>query len=213
MAILPNVTKLFTLPTLRVEQPRKVVATRTQYNFLDHQGTLLAVAAETSERTRRTAIRAALPGNVLSGGRTLLLSDTDNVPLLIIEKHASNRETKIRRPAEGAQGDDLFDGPLVGTIQSARTTRHYTLADAEGKKIGEAVGDLGLKKFAVTDSESRHVAQVNKKWAGLRAELLTHADRYSVDITNERISEPLRILSVVLAVVLDLTLHESKDIL
>ncbi|MBA9003345.1 MULTISPECIES: phospholipid scramblase-related protein [Thermomonospora] len=206
-------TELFTLPTLRVEQPRKVVATRTRYNFLDERGTLVAVATDTNERSRRVAVRAALPGNVLAGAQTLLLTDPDEVPLLVIEKQASNRRTVVRRPGDdSSEESDLFEGEVVGTIEAVRTTRHYVLRDAEGAKLGEVTGDLSLKRFAVTDTESRHVAQVNKRWAGLRAELLTNADRYSVEFLTNRLSEPLRALVVVLATVLDLTLHESKDI-
>jgi uncharacterized protein YxjI len=207
-----DVTELFNTPALRVEQPRKVLATRAQYDFFDAKGTRLATATETTERTRLKAVRAALPGNVLAGAQTLLLRDTEEDPLLIIEKHDTNRLTTIRRPVEGAEGDDLFDGDLIGSIRAERTTRHYALLDAEDKRIGEVTGDLGLRRFAVTDDERRHVAQVNKKWAGLRAEMLTNADRYSVEITGRRVSETLRSLIVVTAVVLDLTLHESKDV-
>ncbi|WP_041439297.1 phospholipid scramblase-related protein [Thermomonospora curvata] len=206
-------TELFNLPSLRVEQPRKVIATRNQYDYFDPQGTKVASALETSERTKLTAVRAALPGSVLAGARTLLLRDAAEKPLLIIEKHASNRYTRIRRPNLDAQGDAMFEGEVVGTIQAARTTRHYTLTDAEEKTIGKATGDLGLKKFAVTDADDRHVAQVDKKWAGLRAELFTHADRYTIDFVANRIDERLRPLILTLPVVLDLTLHESKDIL
>ncbi|WP_160147266.1 phospholipid scramblase-related protein [Thermomonospora echinospora] len=208
-------TELFNAPALRVEQPRKVLATRARYDFFDATGTLLASATETAERTRLKAVRAALPGNVLAGAQTLLVHDPAETLLLIIEKHDTNRLTTIRRPvegAEGAEGDALFDGDLIGSIRAERTTRHYALLDAADKRVGEVTGDLGLRKFSVTDTERRHVAQINKKWAGLRAEMLTNADRYSVEITGKRITETLRALIVVTAVVLDLTLHESKDV-
>ncbi|REE96394.1 scramblase [Thermomonospora umbrina] len=189
-----------------------MLATRTQYDFYDGSGTLLAVATETTERSRRKAVRAALPGNVLAGPQTLLLRDTAETPLLIIEKHDNRRLTTVRRPMADAEGDDLFEGELLGAIRAERTTRHYSLLNAEDARIGEVTGDLGLRKFSVTDTENRHVAQINKKWAGLRAEMLTNADRYSVDIGTKRLSEALRSLIVVTAVVLDLTLHESKDV-
>lgn len=207
-------TKLFTLPILRVEQPRKVVATRTRYNFYDERGTLVGVAADVNERPRRVAMRAALPGNVLAGDQVLLLTDPDEAPLLVIEKHASDRRTVVRRPSDdSSEESDLFEGEIIGTINAVRTTRHHILKDAEGTKLGEVTGDLGLKRFAVTDTASRHLAQVNKRWAGLRAELFTNADRYTVERLTNRLSETLRALIVVLPVVLDLTLYESKDIL
>jgi len=208
------VTELFTLPILRVEQPRKVVATRTRYDFFDERGTLVATAADVNERPRRVALRAALPGNVLAGDQVLLLTDADETPLLVIEKHASNRRTVVRRPGDDSSEEtDPFEGEIIGTIDAVRTTRHHVLKDAEGTKIGEVTGDLALKRFAVTDTESRHVAQVNKRWAGLRAELLTNADRYTVERLTNRLSDTFRALIVVLPVVLDLTLYESKDIL
>lgn len=200
-------TDLFSSPVLRVEQPRKVLQKQVQYNFFDSKGTLLAVAAETTVRSRRKAVRAALPGAVLFGQQILLVSTPDDEPVLVIDKQEEGRLTLVRRP----DGEDGTPGDPIGSIRAHRTTRHYALLDAEGNRVGELTGDLGLRKFAVTDAARKHVAQVNKKWAGLAAEVLTTADRYHVEISGP-VGEALRTLIVVSAVVLDLTLHESKDV-
>jgi scramblase len=199
------VTDLFSLPLLRVEQPRKVVQTQTQYNiYNDDDGALLAIAADTVPRTRSKAVRAALPGNVLAGPRTLMMRDTADRPVLIIDAQDDRRTTLVREPQGEAE--------VIGMIRAERTTRHYTLLDGSTSKLGEVTGDLGLRKFAVTDNRRRNsIAQINKKWAGLRAEVFTTADRYNIEFT-EQISDLLRTLVVVSAIVVDLTLHESKDV-
>lgn len=193
-------TDIFDFPTLRVEQPRKVVQTQTQYNILDSAGRLLAIAADTAPRSRAKAVRAALPGNVLAGPRTLLVRDPDETPLLIIDAQENKRMTLVHDP----------QGELIGSIRAERTTRHYSLLSADGSRLGEVIGDLGLRKFEVR-AAGRRVAQVSKKWAGLRAEVFTTADRYSIEFVEDE-NGLLRTLIVVSTIVIDLTLHESKDV-
>jgi uncharacterized protein YxjI len=195
------VSELFNSPVLRVEQPRKVLPAQAQYNIFNAESVLVAVAAETHVRTRREALQAARPGSSLLGDRTLLVSTADGVPFLVIDKQEHQRLTVVRRP----------DGDPVGAIRAKRTTRHYALLDAEDRPVGEITGDLSLRRFTVADGQGKRVALVNKKWAGFVTEVLTTADRYTVEISDP-VSEPLRTLVAVTAIVLDLTLHEFKDV-
>ncbi|MGI8331191.1 phospholipid scramblase-related protein [Actinomadura scrupuli] len=191
---------LFDFPVLRVEQPRKMLPTQVRYEIFNADNALLAVAAETDVRSRRKALLAARPG-ALPDVRSLVVSGADGAPLLTVEQQESRRLTLVRRP----------DGELVGAIRAERTTRHYTLLGAADQPVGTITGDLSLRHFVVSDDQGRRAALVNKKWAGLLAELLTTADRYAVEISDP-VPEPLRTLVVMSAVVLDLTLHEFKDL-
>ncbi|MCW2912308.1 MAG: Scramblase family protein [Actinomycetia bacterium] len=199
--ILGGVIDVFDSPVLRVQQPRKVLPTKAQYNIFNAESVLVAVATETDARTRRKALQAARPGSPLLGARALLLTTADGVPLLTIDKQTGQRVTAVRGP----------DGGPIGAIRAERTTRHYALLDAEDHPIGQITGDLSLRRFTVADGEGKRVARVSKKWAGLATEVLTTADRYNVEISGP-VSEPLRTLVVVSAIVLDLTLHEFKDL-
>jgi hypothetical protein len=200
LVILKSVSDIFNSPILKVEQPRKLLPAQAQYKIFNAKDVLLAVAAETQVRTRREALLAARPGAAY-GARALLVSGADGVALLVVEQQEGKRLTLIRRP----------DGEPVGAIRAERTTRHYALLDAEDQRVGEITGDLSLRRFIVVGAAGKRVALVNKKWAGLAAELLTTADRYTVKITDP-VPEPLRTLVVMAAIVLDLTLHEAKDV-
>lgn len=191
---------VFDFPVLRVEQPRKMLPAQVRYEIFNAEKVLLAVAVEPDVRTRRKALQAARPGTV-PPARTLVVSGADGVPLLTIDQQEGKRLTLVRRP----------DGQPVGAIRAERTTRHYALLDAEDRRVGAITGDLPLRRFTATDDQGKHVAVVNKKWAGLVVEMLTTADRYTVEIADP-VSEPLRTLVVLSAVVLDLTLHEFKDL-
>jgi uncharacterized protein YxjI len=194
------VNDLFNSPVIWIEQPRKVLATHAHYKISDAERTLLAVAVEADVRTWGRALRTALPASPPAGAQRLLVSTAGEEPLLVLDKQDGGRLTEIRHP----------DGELFGAIRARRTTRHYTLQDPGGERIGEVTGDLSLRRFAVTSATGGKVAQVNKKWAGLAAEVLTTADRYNVEIAGS-VEEPLRTLIVMTAIVLDLILHESKS--
>ena len=69
--------------------------------------------------------------------------------------------------------------------------------------MGEAVGDLAVKNFAVTGTEGTRFAEVRKTWAGFRKELLTSADHYAIRFTGP-VSPRVRTLAVMMPIVLDL---------
>ena len=68
------------------------------------------------------------------------------------------------------------------------------------------MGDLGLKKFSVTPVEGRAFARFSKTFAGLTKEMLTASDHYKVEFTGEA-SRPLRAMTIMMPVVIDLTLY------
>ncbi|MEV5571120.1 phospholipid scramblase-related protein [Spirillospora sp. NPDC052269] len=203
-------TELFNLPSMRVEQPRKVVQTQTRYNVVDDQGTLLAYVTDQQVRSRREAVRAALPQNVRSTHATLVLTDAAEVPRFVIDK-VDAWNTHVHLAVPGEEGEAVMRGDRLGTVRANSTRRQYFLLDADENELAQAVGDLRLRTFPVTDNARRRFAGINKKWAGLRAELFTTADRYAVDFTEE-VAEPLRVLVVVTAIVLDLMAYESKEL-
>jgi uncharacterized protein YxjI len=97
------------------------------------------------------------------------------------------------------------EGELAGLIRATHTTRHYTLIDDQDQTIGKVVGDLALKHFSVTDADGEF-ARLRKTWAGITKEVLTPSDHYRVDFTG-LVSPQARMLTVMTAIVLDLTLY------
>ncbi|MCP2337137.1 phospholipid scramblase family protein [Actinomadura rupiterrae] len=204
-------TDLFNLPSMRVEQPRKVVQTQTRYDVVDDRGGLLASVADQQVRSRREAVRAALPQTVRSAHATLVLRDGDGAARYVIDK-VDAWHTHVHHAVPGEdEGEDLMRGDAIGTVRANSTRRHYVLLDADENELAQAVGDLRLRSFPVTDNDRRRFARIDKKWAGLRAELFTTADRYAVEFTEE-VSETLRVLVVVTAIVLDMMAYESKEL-
>ncbi|RAY11440.1 hypothetical protein DPM19_30970 [Actinomadura craniellae] len=192
---------LFDFPSLRIEQPRKVLANKVAYKILDPAGNLLATAEETTVRGRREQLRAALPGHALFGDRTFHVTSPAEELLLVMEKLDRREGTRIKRP----------DGDLIGMVRPERTNRHYGLFDAADQRIGEIVGEISLRRFTVKDATGRQAALINKKWAGVATELFTHSDRYTVEF-DDRAEEPLRTIVAITVILLDLILHESKDV-
>ncbi|RFU42688.1 hypothetical protein DZF91_05270 [Actinomadura logoneensis] len=203
-------TDLFNLPSMRVEQPRKVVQTQTRYDVVDDRGTLLAYVTDQQVRSRREAVRAALPQNVRSSHATLVLKDASDAPRFVIDK-VDAWLTHVHLAVTGDEGDEVMRGDRVGTVRANSTRRQYFLLDADETELAQAIGDLRLRTFPVTDNQRNRFAGITKKWAGLRAELFTTADRYAVEFTEE-VSESLRVLVVVTAIVLDLMAYESKEL-
>ena len=116
---------------------------------------------------------------------------------------AANPDAPVVAPA--ATQPSPAAGELVGRIRATHTTRHYTLLDDQDEIVGKVVGDLALKHFSVTDADGEF-ARLRKTWAGLTKEVLTPSDHYRVDFTGP-VSPPARMLTVMMAIVLDLTLY------
>ena len=182
---------LFNFRELRIRQPGRMIPGQARYNIFDASRNLLAVASEAEGRTRFQTITGLLPDTRQLGVRTAA-----GQPVLML----------IKRDSVWAA--DVIDaaGKPVGRIRIGDTRRFYTLIDADGQVVGNAAGDLAVKNFSVTSAEGAPLAQVRKTWAGLRKELLTSADHYTVKFSGMP-PPSARILTVMMAIVLDLARH------
>jgi Scramblase len=171
-------------------QPGKLLPNRASYEIFDDQRRLVAIATETEAHTRLKVLSKSMPD-----ARILAITTADSVPVLTLIKHSRERITELQGPL----------GEPVGRIRATQTTRHYTLIDEQDQTIGKVVGDLALKHFSVTGSTGREFARIRKTWAGFK-DMLTPSDHYHVEFTAP-VSPPARTLTVVMAIVLDLTLY------
>jgi hypothetical protein len=179
----------FDFPALRIQQPGKLMPNRASYEILNAERQLLAVAAETEAHTRLKLLAKSMPED-----RVLSVTTSASEPMLTLIKHRRERITELHGP----------EGGLIGRIQATHTTRHYTLTDDQDEIVGKVVGDLALKHFSVTGGGGEF-ARIQKTWAGLK-DMLTPSDHYKVDFAGQ-ISPSARVLTVMTAIVLDLTLY------
>jgi hypothetical protein len=180
----------FDFQALRILQPGKWLPNRARYEIFNDQHQLLAVATETEAHTRLKLLSKSLPD-----ARVLEVTTPASDPVLTLVKHKRERITELHGTG----------GELAGRIRATHTTRHYTLLDGEDQTVGKVVGDLALKHFSVTGADGEF-AWLRKTWAGLTKEMLTPSDHYRVDFTGV-VSPQARLLTVMMAVVLDLTLY------
>lgn len=185
---------LFGFQRLRVQQPAKLLPSRASYEIYSDDRLLLAAATETQAHARFRLIPQGVPDV-----RVLGITAAGGEPILTLITHTRNHLTEIQDPGGGA----------VGEIRGRYTNRHYTLADGQRQIVGKVVGDLALKHFSVTSGSGLQFAQINKTWAGFRKEVLTPSDHYRVEFTGP-VAQPARLLTVMIAIVLDLTLYEPS---
>ena len=194
-------SEVFSSPVLRVEQPRRGPFAKSRYKVLDGDKTVLAIAAPTDDEGTSAVMRGVFPGKSNLDARAVLLTTPDGEPLLIVNKKGGREHTEILRP----------DGERVGSFVTERVGRRYLLNDGDDAEIGAVHVDVPRNNFEVKDADGSKVAHVRKKWAGLATHLLTTADKYSVEIYDP-LREPLRTMAVMTAIVMDMNLHEAKEI-
>jgi hypothetical protein len=180
----------FNCRALRIQQPGKLLPDRASYEIFDDQRRLVAIAAETKAHTRLQVLSKSMPD-----ARMLAITTVGNEPVLTLIKHRRERTTEVQDSR----------GELIGWIRAEQTNRYYTLVDGQDQTLGRVVGDLALKHFSVTGSADTEFARIRKTWAGVK-DMLTPADHYYVEFTAP-VSAPARTLTVVMAIVLDLTLY------
>jgi hypothetical protein len=180
----------FDFQALRVLQPGKWLPNRARYEIFNDYRQLLAIATETEAHTRMKLLSKAMPD-----ARVLAVSTPAGEPVLTFIKHKKERITELHHPG----------GAPAGWIRATHTTRHYTLIDDQDQTVGKVVGDLALKNFSVTD-DIGEFARLRKTFAGITKEMLTPSDHYRVDFTGA-VSPQARLLTVMTAIVLDLTLY------
>jgi hypothetical protein len=188
--ILTGVDDPFEFEALRVQQPGKLLPNRASYEIFSADRQLLAIATETEAHTRLKLISKSMPD-----ARVIAVTTRAGEPILTLAKHRKERVTELHGPAD----------ELVGRIRATHTTRHYTLTDSQDEVVGQVVGDLALKHFPVSTAAGLEFARINKTWAGLK-DMLTPSDHYRVEFTGP-VSPPARVLTVMMAIVLDLTLY------
>jgi hypothetical protein len=187
---------LFSSPVLRVDQPRGAPAARSRYKVFDGRGTLLATAEERDVPLLRQAARTAFGGG--DGRRVVHVENAQGAPLLIVARDG-RRRTRVHTP----------QGVPIGSVQHLDHYR-YALLDAEDRQVGQLDGSRFGRSFPVLDAHGHHVAQLDKKWKGAVTEVLTTADRYSVEIFQP-LPDPLRTLVPTAPLAIDLMLYENKD--
>jgi hypothetical protein len=178
----------FDFRELLIRQPGRLIPGQARYEIFDTGRHLLAIASEEAGRSRMQTLTRQLPGTRALGVRT-----ASGEPVLTLIKRNSDWAADLTGP----------DGKPIGRIRIGDTRRQYTLVDGSGEVVGEAVGDLAVKNFAVTGAEGAPIASVRKTWAGLRKELLTSADHYTVKFADP-VPGPARMLTVMMTIVLDL---------
>jgi Scramblase len=186
------VEEIFDFRSLRIKQPGKLLADRASYHIFNDERELVATATE-AEAHRRDKLR-----DPMRDVREFTITTPAGAPVLSLVKRSSTWSTDVQGPG----------GELMGRIRTEPNRRHYTLLDDQGQPIGQAVGDLGLKRFAVTAAEGGTFARVQKTWAGLRKEMLTSSDHYKIEFTGVPVSRLVRVLTVMVPIVLDLTSYE-----
>ena len=178
----------FDFRELRIRQPGKLLPGQASYEIFDTQRRLLAVATEIQPRPRLQALTG-----MIRDTRVLAVRTATGEPVLTLVKRDSEWLAELTDPA----------GAPIGRIRIGGSRRHYTLLDDQDQVVGEAVGDLAVKNFAVTGSGGTRFAEVRKTWAGFRKELLTSSDHYSIKFTGP-VSPRVRTLAVMMPIVLDL---------
>lgn len=192
-------TDLFSSPVLRVDQPRRAPAARSRYKVTDGNGTVVAIAEERDISLLRQTVRAALGGS--DGRRVVHVESGQGVPLMVVDKLGGH--------GKGARVW-TSDGAPIGSFHATTTPMTYSIHDGMERSVGQLSGNRLGRKFAVLDAYGAHVAQVDKKWKGLATEVLTTADRYSVEV-YQPLYEPLRTLVPAAPLAIDLMLYETKD--
>jgi hypothetical protein len=189
--ILTDVDDPFDFQALRILQPGRLLPNRASYQIFNEQRQLLAIATEIEAHARRKLLSKSMPD-----ARVLTVTTAGGEPVLTLIKHQRERITELHNP----------EGELAGRIQATHTTRHYTLLDDQDETVGKVVGDLALKHFTVTGAQGGEFARLRKTWAGFPKEVLTPSDHYKVEFTAP-VSRPTRLLTVMMAIVLDLTIY------
>ena len=189
--ILTDVDDPFDFQALRILQPGRLLPNRASYQIFNEQRQLLAIATEVEAHARRKLLSKSMPD-----ARVLAVTTAGGEPVLTLIKHQRERITELHNP----------EGELAGRIRATHTTRHYSLLDDQDETVGKVVGDLALKHFTVTGAQGGEFARLRKTWAGFPKEVLTPSDHYKVEFTAS-VSRPTRLLTVMMAIVLDLTLY------
>ena len=104
-------------------------------------------------------------------------------------------------------------GVHLGTLQQTLSIlwKNFRLEDANGRVVARVSSPpWRFWTFIFKDSTGAEIARIEKKWSGLGRELFTDADTFKVSFTDGRVSNELRNVLVISAVLVDLQFFESK---
>jgi len=163
---------------------------RARYEIFDTDGSQVAVVQETEKRSRIGAF-----ANVVPTHRAFDVTTSRHEPLLTM---IMNDEWHADLISPG--------GEPIGRIRVGFSRREYTLLDDEETVVAKAAGDLPATKFAVTGPAGERYAEFRKTWAGLRKEIFTEADNYTIRF-GPGVPARTRTIIVMVPVVLDMSLH------
>jgi hypothetical protein len=178
----------FNFAELQIRQPAKILPGRASYEIFGDRKQLVAVATEVEGRSVMDKIARLLPDT-----RVLMVTTATGEPMMTLAYHGAKWLVEVT---------DTNDN-LVGKIRIGGSRRHYTLLDAEDTEIGQAVGDMAVRRFTVTGTNRPPFAEVKKTFAGPVKEAFTSSDHYTVKFALP--PRPLeRTLTVLVPIVLDL---------
>ena len=178
----------FNFAELQVRQPVKILAGKASYEIFGGRKQLVAVATEIEGRSVLDKITRLTPDT-----RVLTITTAAGEPLLTLAYQGAKWLVEVTDADES----------LVGKIRIGGSRRHYTLLDAEGGEIAQAVGDLAVRRFIVTGTNRPPFAEVKKTFAGPVKEAFTSSDHYTVKFALQ--PRPLeRTLTVLIPIVVDL---------
>ena len=185
---LGSVDDLFDFAELQIRQPVKILPGRASYQILGDRKQLVAIVTEVEGRSVLDKIAKLLPDT-----RVLTVTTAAGEPMMTVAYQGGKWLVEVT---------DAEDS-LIGKIRIGGSRRHYTLLDAEGTEIAQAVGDLAVRRFTVTGTNRPPFAEVKKTFAGPVKEALTSSDHYTVRFILP--PRPLeRILTVLMPIVIDL---------
>jgi hypothetical protein len=189
------VEDFFDYSELRIRQPGKVLPGRASYEISNDRKQLLAVATEIESRTMLDKITKLLPDS-----RPLAVTSPTGEYLFTLAFESTKWVAELVDP----------DGAIVGKVKIGGSRRHYTLLDAEGEVLGEATGDLAVRRFTVTAHVSNTAqgnppfAEIRKTFAGPVKEAFTSSDNYLVKFGATPVPALTRTLTVMVPIILDL---------
>jgi Scramblase len=182
------VEDLFNFAQLQIREPGKILPGRANYQIFGDRKQLVAVATEIEGRSVRDKIT-----RLHADTRVLMVTTAAGEPMMTLAYQGGKWLVEVIDT----------DDSLVGAIRIGGTRRHYTLLDAEGTEIAQAVGDLAVRRFTVTGTNRPPFAEVRKTFAGPVKEALTSSDHYTVKFVLQ--PRPLeRTLTVLMPIVIDL---------
>jgi hypothetical protein len=183
------VEDFFDFSELRIRQPGKVLPGRASYEISNDRKQLLAVATEIESRTMLDKITKLLPDS-----RPLAVTSPTGEYLFTLAFAGTKFVAELVDP----------DAVIVGKVKIGGSRRTYTLLDSDGNVLGEATGDLAVRRFTVSAPGSPPFAEFRKTFAGPVKEAFTSSDNYTVKFGATPVPPLTRTLTVMLPIVLDL---------